>query len=95
MTRKQMPRESMVITEEWRWRLLTIWVIFFTFLCSYALFKVRDVANENRDSLCTIRGSHVTTDKAIKLLLEKGGLDVDEITREIEHEELALMELGC
>lgn len=95
MTRKQMSRESMQISEEWRWRLLTIWVIFFTLLCSYVLFKVRDLSNENRDALCAIRTTHVITDNAIKQLLERGGMDVGEITRELEQEERALMELGC
>lgn len=95
MTRKQMTHESMVITERWRWRLLTTWVIVFTLLTSYAIFKVRDVSKENRDSLCSIHLVHVTTDRALKQLMEKAGMDVAPINLEIKAEDAALADLRC
>lgn len=95
MTRRHMPREAMVISEEWRWRFLLIWVVVFTVLSSYALFKVVNLSNENRDALCAIHRTHLSTDKSLKLLLEKGGLDVRGVVMEIAAEEAALSDLGC
>lgn len=90
-----MKRDQMVITEEWRWRLLAIWVAIFTVLVAYSLYKVHVVINENRDALCAVHTTHVTDEKALKTLMEKGGLDVGEITMEIAREQAALAELGC
>ncbi len=85
----------MMITEVWRWRLLTIWVIVFTILCSYAFFKVRAVADENRSSLCSVHLTNITTEHALRQLMEGAGMDVAKIDLQIESENIALSELEC
>lgn len=90
-----MHRDAMVISEEWRWRFLAIWVLLFTLISAYSLFRVHAFTDDNRDALCAIHETHVVTDRSLKVLMEKGGMDVREITIELEREESALSELGC
>jgi hypothetical protein len=95
MKRAPMKQEDMVISEVWRWRLLTIWVVVFSLLTTYALLKVQDIADTNRASLCSIHQTHVTTDEALQVLMEKGGEDVSKIEDSIAVERAHLAELGC
>lgn len=90
-----MQLKDMTISERWRWRLLAIWVVIFTVLVVIAMTWIRNLSEDNRDALCAIHRTHLTTDKSLKLLLEKGGLDVEEIIGEIRTEEAALRELAC
>jgi len=90
-----MQREDMVITESWRWRLLAIWAIIFTFLVSYALFEVHQVSDDNRDSLCRVHLTHIEVDRALIILMERGGMNVEAIQHEIERERDAFARRGC
>jgi hypothetical protein len=87
--------EQMTVSETWRWRLLTIWVVVFSVLTSYALARVHDLADENRDSLCALHGSRATKDRALIQLMKEGGRDTEKIEQDLETAIATLAGLGC
>ncbi len=86
-----------MLSEEWRWRLAAIWVIFFTAISAYALFQVHAVADDNRDALCSIRTDRVKLYSALGDLADvKGQPDVGKILSDAtDGERSALAALGC
>lgn len=89
------PNNNMVITEEWRWRLLALWLLIFTLITAYSLFEVHLLANDNHDALCIIHHTHVADESALVQLMKQGGMNVEEIQNRIATEESTLHVLGC
>ena len=93
---KQLEHHDMIISETWRWRLLTIWVVLFSALVIYAIILTRNFADDNRNALCAVHSVHAG-ERALLTLLpqESANAQVQALVNQINIEEAVLAHLGC
>lgn len=83
------------ISERWRWRLLTIWVVIFTGLVAYALVQIREITNDNRNALCSIHRVHRGEQAILINVPKEQRAFYQPILDQIQAEEAVLSHLKC
>ena len=95
MTKEPMTHEQMSISEKWRWRLLTCWIIFFTCLVAYGLFEIRNITADNRDALCSIHAVHRGEQSILGTVSPEQRDFFEPLLDQIKAEEAVLSHLKC
>jgi hypothetical protein len=57
-----------------RWKLLTLWIVTFTFLTAYALYAQREAARSTDRRFCDVTSSFLKSERDLRDQLNKGDL---------------------